>query len=1013
MTDSSPCRKKKKLTIAASKKGVETAEKALIRLGFGSKSNFARSKRLSRSTVTKFFTQSPIVYDSFKGICDSLQLKWEEILETPGENINSQPIERQLNPSSDIEEGVKKKMLVRQVNIVENISQTTKTVITLKGDINSISNIQVIAAILKEHGGDTIQITDIQEGSIKLIIEGSQEDIDRLLIKIQSGELTELDGFPVEDAQILAEKVPEEIEVLDLERKTSNPRFTSSYELYDIPSELGSKNFVGRDEEMQQLHGLLQDGSRVAIAAVSGMGGIGKTELAWQYANFHREHNTYPAGIWWLFVRDNDLAPQVLQKALRMGIQPPDTLDNLEERLQFCYEEWAKQTSGNALLVLDDVNDYPAVQPLLPRNPRFKVLLTARQIVPPPVGCLPLKVLKPEAALNLLRLTAGDLPGSGLGRIDAQLEDAQALCQWLDYLPLGIELVGRYLRRKRVLSLAEMLQRLQSQRLEARALQEAEAGMTARRGVAAAFELSWAELKPPARTLGCLLSVFALAPIPWELVAECLPGWDEEELEDCRDYELLEQSLLSLVEDETSDSGQSGLVQPRYQLHALIREFFAAKLQGHADAEILRSNFAVTLIAVAKTIPQTVTLKVQERVKEALPHLEVVAEQWSHLLEDNDAVWSFTSLARVAQGQSLWVEAEKWFKACLQMTQQRCGTHHPGTATSLNNLAELYRAMGRYAEAEPLLVRSLWIWEQQLGSDHPQTALSLNNLATLYYAMERYPEAEALYVRSLSIYEQQPGADHPNTAATLNNLAELYRAMRRYSEAEPLLVRSLAIIEQQVGAEHPQTAMSLNNLATLYYATGRYAEAEPLLVRSLAIWEQQLGTDHPHTAQSLYNLAELYRAMRRYSEAEPLLVRSLSIYEQQLGADHPDTASSLNSLAGLYKSMGRYAEAEPFYVRALSIYERHLGADHPDTATSLNNLAALYYAMGRYPKAELLFLRTSEIRFNRLGDNHPDTQTVWSNFIYFLQQPISTGQDSQLSQYPTTQAILQQLRETE
>ena len=576
---------------------------------------------------------------------------------------------------------------------------------------------------------------------------------------------------------------------------------------------------------MQDLHGLLQDGSRVAIAAASGMGGIGKTELAWQYANFHREHNTYPAGIWWLFVRDNDLAPQVLQKALRMGIQPPDTLDNLEERLQFCYEEWAKQTSGNALLVLDDVSDYRTVQPLLPRNPRFKVLLTARQIVPPPVGCLPLKVLKPEVALNLLRLTAGDLPGNGLGRIDAQLEDAEALCQWLDYLPLGIELVGRHLQRKRTLSLAEMLQRLQSQRLEARALREAEAGMTARRGVAAAFELSWAELKPPARTLGCLLSVFALAPIPWEFVAECLPGWDEEELEDCRDYELLEQSLLSLVEDETSDSGQSGLVQPRYQLHALIREFFAAKLQGRADAENLRRSFAVVLTSVAKTIPQTVTLEVQERVKEALPHLEVVAEQWSHLLEDSDAMGSFTGLAWVAEGQSLWAEAQKWLKACLQMTEKCCGADHPTTATSLNNLAALYYAMGRYAEAEPLYVRSLSIYQQQLGADPPDTAMSLNNLAVLYDAMGRYAETEPLYVRSLSIYQQQLGADHPNTAPTLNNLAELYRAMGRYQSAEPLLVRSLSIREQQLGADHPDTAKSLNNVALLYHARRRYQSA--------------------------------------------------------------------------------------------------------------------------------------------------------------------------------------------
>ncbi|MEG5064558.1 tetratricopeptide repeat protein [Microcoleus sp. B3-A4] len=764
---------------------------------------------------------------------------------------------------------------------------------------------------------------------------------------------------------------------------------------------------------MQQLHGLLQDGSRVAIAAASGMGGIGKTELAWQYANFHREHNTYSAGIWWLFVREIGLAPQVLQKALRMGIQPPDTLDNLEERLQFCYEEWAKQTSGNALLVLDDVSDYRAVQPLLPRNPRFKVLLTARQFVPSPVGCLPLKVLKPEAALNLLRLTAGDLPGNGLGRIDAQLEDAEALCQWLDYLPLGIELVGRYLRRKRPLSLAEILERLQSQRLEARALQEAEAGMTARRGVAAAFELSWAELKPPARTLGCLLSVFALAPIPWELVAECLADWDEEDLEDCRDDELLEQSLLSLVEDETSDSAQSGLVQPRYQLHALIREFFAAKLQGRADAENLRRSFATALTAVAKTIPQTVTLEVQQRVKEALPHLEVVAEQWSHLLEDSDATWSFTRLGWVAQGQSLWAEAQKWLKACLQMTEKRCGADHPDTATSLNNLAALYESMGRYAEAEPLYVRSLSIYEQQLGADHPNTAGSLNNLAGLYESMGRYPEAEPLYVRSLSIRERQLGADHPQTAASLNNLAGLYYAMGRYPEAEPLYVRSLSISEQQLGADHPNTAGSLNNLAGLYYAMGRYPEAEPLYVRSLSIYEQQLGADHPDTASSLNNLANLYKAMGRYPEAEPLLVRSLSICEQQLGGDHPNTASSLNNLANLYKAMGRYPEAEPLLVRSLSIYEQQLGTDHPDTAISLNNLAGLYYAMGRYPEAEPLYLRALKILFNQWGKNHPNTQKVWSNFIDCLQQAISAGQDSQLSQHPTTQAMLNHLRETE
>lgn len=208
MPDASPCTKKKKLTLVASKKGLEIAERALIRLGFDSRSNFAKSKLLSRSTVANFFNQVPIQLDSFKRICDALKLKWQEIAGITEDSINSEQIERSVNPSPDIEEGAKVKMLVRQVTVIDKQSGTIKSVILLKGEIDSISSLRILATILREireNGGDTIQIIDIQEGSIKLIIEGSQEDIERLLIQIKSGELTELDGFPVEDAQILSE----------------------------------------------------------------------------------------------------------------------------------------------------------------------------------------------------------------------------------------------------------------------------------------------------------------------------------------------------------------------------------------------------------------------------------------------------------------------------------------------------------------------------------------------------------------------------------------------------------------------------------------------------------------------------------------------------------------------------------------------------------------------------------------------------------------------------------------
>jgi uncharacterized protein YjbI with pentapeptide repeats len=232
MPDASPCRKKKKLTLVASKKGLEIADKALIRLGFDSKSNFAESQRLSRSTVSNFFNQVPIQLDSFKRICDALKLKWQEIAGITENSINSEQIERQVNPSPDIEEGVKLKMLSRTVTVVDEPTQTSKAVITLKGDIDSISNLQILAFILKEYGGHTIQITDIKEGSIKLIIEGSEEDIERLLIQIKSGELTELDGFPVENAQILSE---------------SSEDGESSEEKWRLVEEIVTNQIIGRD----------------------------------------------------------------------------------------------------------------------------------------------------------------------------------------------------------------------------------------------------------------------------------------------------------------------------------------------------------------------------------------------------------------------------------------------------------------------------------------------------------------------------------------------------------------------------------------------------------------------------------------------------------------------------------------------------------------------------------------------------------------------------------------------
>ena len=125
-----------------------------------------------------------------------------------------------------------------------------------------------------------------------------------------------------------------------------------------------------------------------------------------------------------------------------------------------------------------------------------------------------------------------------------KLEEAEELCKDLGFLPLGLELVARYLERKPNLSLVKTRQRLG---LEHKSLEKFSKDMTAQRGVAVAFELSWKELDKDDKELGCLLSLFASAPIPWYLVGKCLSDVDEEDLENIRDDKLVNLSLLQEV----------------------------------------------------------------------------------------------------------------------------------------------------------------------------------------------------------------------------------------------------------------------------------------------------------------------------------------------------------------------------------------------------------------------------------------------------------------------------------
>ncbi|AFZ27510.1 Tfp pilus assembly protein PilF [Cylindrospermum stagnale PCC 7417] len=723
----------------------------------------------------------------------------------------------------------------------------------------------------------------------------------------------------------------------------------------------------GRDDELAELHQLLQSGKNVCV--VSGMGGVGKTRLVREYAHSPECKTHFSGGVYYIDVRDRqNLAAEIV--TLTRWKFNRDLQDDLspKQKVTQCWQAWKMQTE-KVLLILDDVADLAEnLKPYLPPSDlvTVRLLMTSREIPDKQIAeTLSLEILSLSAAVDLLASIIG------ANRVAAELEQAEKLCEDLGRLPLALELVGYYLKDEdyQQLSLLAMRQKLEYKvKHPALSPEEVPMGMQAQRGLQAAFDLSWEKLKPEAKYLACVLGAFASSPIHWDFVTAIYNILQEESFspDDLKDRwlkSLRKLHFVILVEEDI------------YNLHLLVSDYFSEQLKKHSDYSKIKQAFCDVFADVAGNVNQSRTLATFNLIE---PHLKKMIA-WCKSNENTQLATSLNGLATLYYTQGRYSKAEPLYQQSLEIRKRLLGLNHPAVASSLNNLAALYKSQGHYSNAELLYQQSLEIKKFQLGLDHPDVATSLNNLATLYYSQGRYSEAEALIQQSLEIRKSQLGLDHLDVASTLNNLASLYNSQGRYSEAEPLIQQSLEIRKSQLGLEHPDVASTLNNLATLYCFQGRYSEAEPLIQQSLEIRKSQLGLDHLSVATSLNNLAALYKSQRRYSKAEPLLQQSLKISQRQLGLDHSDVAFTLNHLAGLYCFQGRYSEAEPLFQQSLEIRKRQLGLDHPDVAASLNDLALLYHFQGRYSDAEFLYQQSLEIRKRLLGQDHPDVATSFNN----------------------------------
>jgi len=778
-----------------------------------------------------------------------------------------------------------------------------------------------------------------------------------------------------------------------------------------VPFFVRNPLFVGRKAALQALASALKGNESgamgyVQVAAVAGIGGIGKTDLAKEFV--HRYGQYFMGGVFWLSFADPNAIPAEVaacSTALMQELPLDFRTIPLENQVRLVLSTW--QGPMPRLLVFDSCEDEGLLARWRPSTGGCRVLVTSRRAkwaLELGVTVLRLDVLSREESIELLRKHRPDLSANELDAIAVELGD----------LPLALHLAGKYLQEYKGSRLGEpaaylAFLRQMTQSLRHPSLSEEERTYTTDhvQDIERTFAFSYERLNLSDAIDAAALKVLARAayfapsePIPRELLRATMGAPDDDPLEAVVVKALQRLDALGLLDEQQGES---------YRMHRLLTMLVrerSASTDSEAQVDVEQAlleraeqlndvGYPAPLLALQPHLREVTNAALQSESElaarlcnelgrhlmnvgaysEAQFYLQQALAIRQHVLEPEhpDVATSFNNLAALYQDQGKYEQAKPLYKQALTIWQHVLGPKHPDTARSLNNLAELYHVEGEYEQAEPLYQRALAIREQVLGPEHPDTAQSLNNLAALYYAQGKYEQAKPLLQRALAIREQVLGPEHPDTAQSLNILASLYYAQGKYEQAEPLLQRALAIHEQVLGPQHPDTAQSLANLAEFYRTQGEYEQAEPLLQRALAIRVQVLGPEHPDTAQSLNILASLYYAQGKYEQAEPLYQRALAIREQVLGPEHPDTAQSLNNLATLYDIQGKYEQSEPLYQRALAIYERMLGPQHPNTAQSLNNLAALYYIQGKYEQAEPLYQRALTIRERVLGSDHSDT----------------------------------------
>ncbi|KAK3615101.1 hypothetical protein LTR56_026802 [Elasticomyces elasticus] len=564
---------------------------------------------------------------------------------------------------------------------------------------------------------------------------------------------------------------------------------------YAVPFSLAgvaeAQLFVGRENELHEIHvSLGGDGSR-RMVVLHGLGGIGKTQTAVAYATRHR--NSYSA-IFWFNIRDDtsvtksfvEAAKRILQhhpSAYRLStINMNGDLDDVVETVK----AWLSEADNTRWLAVYDNYDNPKVhsnndptavdiRKFLPDAYQGSIIITTRSSQVRIGRSIPVrKFTGKHEAIEIL---------SSMSRRDLAIDE---------YLHL-YESSWRQLH-------------VNGPRLET----------YEDRTLYSTWLVSLDRIRQNNKLSASLLGLWCYFGNEDLYLTASLHDFTEVMRPLCN-YGLVEGKMV------LEEHGEERVESNGYSIHGCVHSWTVEVLNERWDDSL--AQFAIN--AIGRHVPAQDTVKPWVTQRRLLQHANRFSKYLSKEgLADVDMEDSSHNLGNLFRTQDKLAQAKAMYMRALERKERALGLEHKSTLLTVLNIGNLYRDQGKLGPAEKMYKRALEGYEKVLGAEHTSTLVTVNNLGILYMDQGKLGQAEEMYERALKRYEKVLGAEHTSTLMTVNNLGILYADQGKLAQAEGIYERALRGYEKALGVEHTSTLRTADDLRILHADQERAQQAE-------------------------------------------------------------------------------------------------------------------------------------------------------------------------------------------